>query len=90
MYTKDKVVISILVHQFIINPFYLLCPPHFLLVISKLVFHFLMDDMVGVRLGVLRPVLQGEENLRWVSADQVNASSRYNSIFNEMTVILIS
>lgn len=49
-----------------------------------------MDDMEGVRLGVPRPVLQGEENLRWVSAGQVNASSRYNSIFNEMTVILIS
>ena len=49
-----------------------------------------MDDMVGVRLGVSRPVLLGEKNLRWVRVGQVSASSRYYSIFNEMTVILTS
>ena len=46
-----------------------------------------MDDMVGVRLGVCRPVLLGEKNLRWVRVGQVSASSRYYSIFNELTDI---
>ena len=46
-----------------------------------------MDDMVGVRLGVPRPVLQDEENLCWVRVGQVSASSRYYSTFNEMTDI---
>ena len=41
----------------------------------------------GVRSGVPRPVLQGEENLYWVRVGQVSASSRYYSTFNEMTDI---
>ena len=45
---------------------------------------------MGVRLGVSRPVLLGEKNLRWVRVGQVSESSRYYSIFNEMTVILTS